>query len=392
MNMHLDDGQLRAYLDGETGAAESAHLEQCSACQSRFTQIKGRASYTGQRLAFLALPQDASMPAARTALSRMKNQVNLKETFMLTRIFSPKFRPVWTALLVVVILAGAFSIPTVRASAVQFLGLFRVQQVTVLPVDISSLSTLTGSDTLGKELGQIVSSAVTVDQAPGNPTPAANASEASRAAGFTVRLPTTQAAVPQLTVQGKAAFHMVIDRARAQSFLNEAGYSSIVLPASVDGAKITVDIPASVTASYGTCPSASSEGDSHLSNSGTPGRRYADCVVLMQIPSPTVDAPPDLDVAQLVELGLQFTGMTPEQARAYSQTVDWTSTLVIPIPNNAAVYQQVSVDGVTGTLIQRPVDDAPQFALVWVKDGIIYAISGLGAGSTQAIDMANSMQ
>jgi hypothetical protein len=35
--------------------------------------------------------------------------------------------------------------------------------------------------------------------------------------------------------------------------------------------------------------------------------------------------------------------------------------------------------------------DAPQFSLIWVKDGIIYAISGLGTDSKQAIKMANSL-
>jgi hypothetical protein len=113
--------------------------------------------------------------------------------------------------------------------------------------------------------------------------------------------------------------------------------------------------------------------------------------MLLEMPSPSVDAPPDLDVARLVELGLQFTGMSAEQAKAYAASIDWTSTLVIPIPNNAATYQQVSVDGVTGTLIQRPSDDAPQYVLVWVKDGIIYAISALGSDSASAINMANSM-
>ncbi|MDD5370632.1 MAG: hypothetical protein PHQ40_16240, partial [Anaerolineaceae bacterium] len=66
-------------------------------------------------------------------------------------------------------------------------------------------------------------------------------------------------------------------------------------------------------------------------------------------------------------------------------------SLVIPIPKNAATYAQIPVDGVTGTLIQRPADDAPQFALVWVKNGIIYAIGGLGSNSQQAIQMANTL-
>ena len=114
--------------------------------------------------------------------------------------------------------------------------------------------------------------------------------------------------------------------------------------------------------------------------------------MLVQIPSPTVNTPPDVDLAKLAEIGLEFTGMSPEQAQAFSQNVDWTSSLVIPIPRNAATYQQVSVDGVTGTLIQRPVDDAPEFALVWVKNGIIYAIGGLGSDSAKAIEMANALQ
>jgi hypothetical protein len=42
-------------------------------------------------------------------------------------------------------------------------------------------------------------------------------------------------------------------------------------------------------------------------------------------------------------------------------------------------------------LIQRPTDDAPQFALIWVKDGIIYAIGGLGNNAQEALDMAESM-
>jgi hypothetical protein len=98
-----------------------------------------------------------------------------------------------------------------------------------------------------------------------------------------------------------------------------------------------------------------------------------------------------MDIAQLAKIGLEFTGMTPDQAAAFTSSVDWTSTLVIPIPKNAATYQQVPVDGVTGTLIQRPADDVPQYSLIWIKNGIIYAIGGMGTGSDKAIQMANSL-
>ena len=146
-----------------------------------------------------------------------------------------------------------------------------------------------------------------------------------------------------------------------------------------------------MTAAYGSCPPPSDSAEASAVT-GSPGRRYLNCVILAQIPSPTVNTPPDLDVAQLAEIGLQFTGMTAEEAHAFAQNVDWTSTLVIPIPRNGASYEQIPVDGVTGTLIQRPTDDAPEYALIWVKDGLIYAIGGLSANSAQAIEMANSMR
>ena len=84
--------------------------------------------------------------------------------------------------------------------------------------------------------------------------------------------------------------------------------------------------------------------------------------------------------------------MTPSEASAFVNTVDWTSTLVVPIPKNAAFYEQVTVDGVIGTLIRRSADDYSMYTLLWVKDGIIHVISGLGTNSQKAMDMANSLR
>jgi hypothetical protein len=182
---------------------------------------------------------------------------------------------------------------------------------------------------------------------------------------------------------------MTVDRAKAQALLDEAGRGDLVLPESVDGADISVTIPSSVSAAYGVCPKPQtndSEGEDE-------GRRYPDCVILAQLPGPSVNAPADLDINRLAQIGLEFTGMTVEEAAAFTDTVDWTSTLVVPIPSNAATYEQVMVDGVTGTLIRRSSREGEPttFALFWVKDGIIYAISGRGANSDLALEMANSL-
>jgi hypothetical protein len=295
-------------------------------------------------------------------------------------------------LAVVLILVVVLSFPLARAFADQVLNLFRVQQVVVVPIDFTGMQQLTGNDTLGKQVSDLISSSITTQQKPGKPVTVADVTKASQQAGFSVRVP--QAMTPsRINVEGAAAFTLKVDVAKAQALLNESGRPDLVLPSSINGTDVSVKIPASVSIAYGTCPDpAIQDADNAINSNGSAGRQYPDCVILAEIPTPTVSAPPDLDIAQLAQIGLEFTGMTSDQAAAFTKTVDWTSTLVIPLPKNAATYQQLTIDGVTGTLIQRPADDAPQYALLWVKNGIIYAISSLGTNSQQAIQMANSLQ
>ncbi len=410
--MHLSEGQLQAYLNHKrtgTPAPDApdgvlAHLAACPRCRERARQAAARHERVAAHLAALdPAPGETSLAAglarARLAARITEHQrtarptgrwAHIQEEYpMLKSLNQRRLRPVWSTLAVVLTLAFALGFSPVRAWAGQFLGLFRVQQVTVLPVDTTRLSQLTGDSALADQIGQLLSSSVTFTRKPGDPTPAAGAAQATQLAGFAVRLPGNRAEVPTLSVQSGAAFELIVDRARAQALLDEAGHSDLQLPAALDGATIKVNIPDAVTASYGECPPLN---EGAASQSGSSDRGYPDCVIFTQIPSPTVDAPPDLDVARLAELGLQFTGMSAAQARAYARTVDWTSTLVIPIPRNAASYRQVAVDGVTGTLIERPGNDAPQFALIWVKDGIIYAIGGPGNYADQALAMANALK
>ena len=398
MNMHLDDGQLRTYWDEELGGSSKTqqeagkHLAGCLTCQARLEEQKRRALLTSQRLAFLT-PSSPPAPEtpnleARPAFARFKNRLNQpKEIPMLQKFL--RLRTMFAGMAVLALLVIALSIPSGFAWAGQFLGLFRVQQVAVIPIDPTGLMALRNDSSLGQQISQLLAQSVTFSQKPGDPQPVSSADQASQAAGFSVRLPDNQAAQPKLVVQPGASFNFVVDRARAQALLDESGHTDLILPQSLDKETVSVSIPNSVTASYGECPSLTSDNSGIL---GSAGRRYADCVILAELPSPTVKTPPDVDVQKLAEIGLEFTGMSPEQAQAFSQSVDWTSSLVIPLPKNAATYQQLTVDGVTGMLIQRPVDDAPEYALIWVKNGVIYTIGGLGSDSARAIAMANALK
>ncbi len=387
MNRHLDDGQLRAALDGELDADALGHLAECVTCQARQKSLQLQMNDVARKLDFLDLREQERVPAARPALERFyTRKLAQKEIPMLKRLFaSPAVRYVALAVLILTLIVA---IPATRALADQVLNLFRVQQVTVVPVDFTGLEQLNGNGTLSKQVSQLISDSVTVKEIPGEPVEAKDAADASQKAGFTVRLPQSSK-FSRLSVQGAAGFDFTINQAKAQALIDEAGRSDLVLPKDIDGAVVSVTVPASIRADFGSCPDPST--DQSLGG-GSAGRRYADCVILSEIPSPSVDAPASVNVAQLAQIGLEFTGMSSDQAAAFVKSVDWTSTLVVPIPRNAATYEQVQVDGVTGTLIQRPADDAPQYVLIWVKNGIVYSIGGLGADSQQAIDMANSLK
>jgi len=393
MNKHLNDGQLRAALDGELDSDGLTHLETCLQCQTRRKAVQLQVEQISGKLDFLSsATKSPDIPAAAAWHRFNQQKLNQKETSMFRKLFStPIVRYGIPAMLV---LALVFAFPATRALAGELLNLFRVQRVTVVPVDFTGMEQLDGA--VGNNISQLISDSVTIKNEPGDPVNVANTDEASQLAGFNVRAP--QDITPsRISVMNGASFTFTINRAKAQALLDEAGRSDLVLPEEADGADVSVNIPSSVSIAFGTCPEPSNEGEveremeRESETSGSPGRVYKDCIIFAQIPSPEVSAPASLDIAKLAQIGLEFTGMTSEEAVQFTSTVDWTSTLVVPIPKNAASYQQVTVDGVTGTLIERPSDDAPQFALFWVKDGIIYTIGGLGNNAQKALEIANSL-
>src|SRR5574341_2005957 len=386
MNKHLNDGELRAVLDGELGADELRHLETCSACQARQKTLETQTRQVADKLALLYSPKASPLSTSQAWYRLNQRILTQKAIPMLKKLIA--FPLIRYGIPVLLALTLIFAFPSTRALASQLLDLFRVQQVAVVPIDVTGIQQLSGEGPLGKQMSQLISDSITITKKPGDPIVAADANQASQLAGFAVRVPEGMAP-SRISVMNGTAFTLTVDRNKAEALLKEAGRSDLILPDSIDGAEISVDIPTGVSVAYGTCPAPNADGDGlGINEHGSPGRRYADCVILAQIPSPTVTAPPSVDVPQLAQIALEFTGMTPEQAVAFTDTVDWTSTLVVPIPKNAATYEQIPVDGVIGTLIQRPSDDAPQYALLWVKDGIIYMIGGLGSNSGQAIQMA----
>jgi hypothetical protein len=264
--------------------------------------------------------------------------------------------------------------------------MLRIEKVTAVPVDLSTFSSPEGRSA-GQMLARLLNSDLVVTMKPQKPQPVADQAAAAQMAGFTVRLPVGDNAPAHLFVGSETAFQITLHRQRLQAILDEAGRPDLQLPANLDNALIAVHIPRSVLARYGNCP-APDEGSSASRPHAYPG-----CRMLMQVPSPTVSVPPGLNLQQLAAIGLELTGMSPSLAESYTRTVNWTSTLVIPVPERMANSEAVSVDGEQGVLIRRarPNQAMPNYQLVWTRHGIIYAIAGWG-DSASALAMANTLQ
>jgi hypothetical protein len=84
--------------------------------------------------------------------------------------------------------------------------------------------------------------------------------------------------------------------------------------------------------------------------------------------------------------------MSAADAHTFCQTVDWSSTLVVPVPLNGSSFRTVPVDGVNGTLVEAAARGKFQghYTLLWVKNGIVYAVDGAGSAD-RALAAAESL-
>jgi len=74
--------------------------------------------------------------------------------------------------------------------------------------------------------------------------------------------------------------------------------------------------------------------------------------------------------------GLRVLGFAPEEARRMADQINWADTLVLPLPANAVVYQEVQVDGTTGLFIrERSETGTPEAMILWQRDEVVYALS-----------------
>ena len=406
----IEKGILRAKIDGELHGPEleevDRHLASCADCRHAIQELSAAAGRVQRTLAPLAPRPGEIGEDGRPALARLRAAEPAAESRTepasgwFRRLVGQRWAMATGALLAVCALAVSFSFAPVRGWAEHVLSMLRVEKVEVVPIS-GALPDVQTQQRASKMLGQLISDNVVVTMPAGKPQDVSSAEEASRLAGFQVRVPSARSDAPHLTVEGEQAFHLSLNRDRLQSIFDELGRSDIQLPSSVDGAEVAVHIPKGVLLRYGTASDKelldSADQAAHAAANGdfnkASGIDLKNFLVLAEIPSPTVSVPPSLNVAEVAEAGLELAGLSPAEAHDFVQSVDWTSTLVIPVPRQDGTFQKQPVDGVEGTLISVPASGKRPagYSLIWIKNGIIYSLSGSGDAG-DAVTLADSLQ
>jgi hypothetical protein len=361
------EGELRAFLDGELPAESLAairtHLEECAACHARVTRLEVTRSWADEQLVVTRREGDAVPPLAARAYARLQErletQTNWKERIQIMSEGKQfRWRPVLIALALVALVAASFTLEPVRALAGDFLSIFRVRSFAVVPLGPEQMERV---EEIGALLEQnlILGDMVSIEEP--KESVVDSAEEASAAAGFQVRtltaVPEEFVALPGYTVTSQASGQVNIDLEMARSLFEMVDLDPALLPNSLGAEPLNVSIEPLVTQVW----AYQARGD----------------LVFIQGPSPSVDFPDDVDPVALARAAFQLLGMSEREARRLSESIDWTSTLAVPVPTDIASFSEVEVDGVTGLLLtQQSNRGRPGSALMWQKGGILYFIQG----------------
>ncbi len=306
------------------------------------------------------------------------------------------WRPVLGGVIVLALLVGVFSFAPSRALARQFLSIFRVRKFAIIQVnpDEAQIEQVARAleDTLFVKEPEMVVDEPTVK--------VSSTEEASELAGFQVRMPQYLPAQGELEIQvkGRSEFVFHVQRDALVMLLELADMDPDRVPDGWEEAAIRVTIPSAVSIGF-------------------------DRFQIGQVLAPTVEYPVGLDPQIVGEAGLRLFGLSPEEAQRISGSIDWTNTLVLPVPADVAEFREVRVAGEEAVFLvprhQQPtpvpvdgdgvpvvgpdgeaqvfvgIDSSAQLTgnestLLWEKDGVLYFVVGYG-GVEYLMQIAESM-
>lgn len=293
-------------------------------------------------------PLDAPQPASK-ALAQLRQKTNHAEknrrSSFWQRFFFPTPARRWAfvgaALLIV---AFSFTFPSVRAAASEFLGLFRVQKFAAISISPEQMALFEKLAEEGLTLGEM-----RIKQEPGAQTIVNSLAEATTLTGVKPSTLAHLGAPESIKVLDGGSGNLTLDLAGVRAIVEATGNDPMLLPDSLDGAQISIVAFPSVE------------------------QKWADGTWLIQTASPLVEYPEEMaDPTVLGQAFLQVMGLDETEAQRLARDIDWTSTLMLPLPSDAVTSEEIMVNGVSGMALQDI--DSISSAIIWEKDGIIYIL------------------
>src|SRR3979490_1062538 len=116
----VTEGTLRAYHDEELDSKErlvvEKHLEKCPDCRKHAAELGSVAGRVQEHLLALDSPADGLRVDSRAALVcfKARHEGSEGESFMITRLFGKRWRPVWVASMVSALVALCLTFPAAR--------------------------------------------------------------------------------------------------------------------------------------------------------------------------------------------------------------------------------------------------------------------------------------
>lgn len=375
--MKVTDDRLMRYLDGELSTGEETairdHLAASPADTDRLHTMQAERDAVSAAMRNLA-PGSHDLPDTRRALARLQQtQSPPKETFVMTVLKNKQTRQLAAGVAALVVLIGLFTLAPVRAFASDLLGMFRVERFVVVEVDeerLDAIFQLIDEDSFFGEMEMI--------EEPAEPVEAASVEEAAGLAGLTPRLPAELGAPTSIMVEFGSTMEYTPSVEDLRLIFTGLEMDPNILPDTIDGQTFTIQTFPGIGVAY-----------------------EEDGVMLFQGLSPVMDAPEGVDAEALGSAMLQLMGMSAEEAARMSDSIDWTTTLVLPIPSSELdSFQEVEVDGVSGLAFtgQDWYDEEAQewhsggAGVMWQKDGRIYMLATENGNMVNVLGIASSLQ
>lgn len=289
----------------------------------------------------------------------------------------------------VIVLVIALTAPG-RGLWQRFFSSLRIEKPKPVSVTIPGFTGSASTRRLQDAIGGMVADTtnVTLDE---KDQPAATPDAASQIAGFAVQLPSKRTDPVSLIITGARSIGMTVNLAQLQTIYREAGNASQSLPASLNGARVAIRTARAVQAQYGHCPVPTANTlQGQIQGPPPPSTDNSDCVVLTESPPVTADRPPGLDMQQLVAIGLELAGMSPNQRQAFQKMFSWQSALSMPLPRFMRSYDSVTVNGAPGMLLNTAGRRGPTYELLWTRNAIVYSLVGYGSAA-DAVPLASSL-